>query len=137
MTFVTVELDKFSKSENEVLTDLDKLIFTMKNLHSYTETSQFPKFWTEEWLKKAISEIDLKTMTPEQVLAYEMTLSANALAIKNENKKIQEALDNKVIDTIKNALEVGLPIDQFAKIAGVSIDYATKIKRELETKKSN
>lgn len=57
MTFVTVELDKFSKAENEVQTDLDKLIFTMKNLHSYTETSQFPKFWTEDWLKKQFQKL--------------------------------------------------------------------------------
>jgi predicted transposase/invertase (TIGR01784 family) len=131
MTFVTVELDKFGKAENEVQTDLDKLIFTMKNLHSYTETSQFPKFWNEEWLKKAITEIDLKAMTPEQVLAYEMTLSANALAVKNENKKIREALDNKTIETIKNALEVGLPIEQCAKIAGVPLDFALKVQRQI------
>jgi hypothetical protein len=116
---------------NEVQTDLDKLIFTIKNLHSYTETSQFPKFWNEEWLKKAISEIDLKAMTPEQVLAYETTISANALAVKNENKKIQEALDNKVVETIKNALEIGLPVEQCAKIAGVSLDFALKIQRQL------
>ena len=49
----------------------------------------FSKFWNEEWLKKAISEVDLRAMTAEQKLAYEMTLSANALAIKNENKKIK------------------------------------------------
>lgn len=67
----------------------------MKNLHNITDASQFPEFWSEEWLKKAISEVDLRNMTPEQKLAYEMTLSANALAIKNENKKIKEAIEQK------------------------------------------
>jgi hypothetical protein len=64
-------------------------------------------------------------------LAYEMTLSANALAVKNENKKIREALDNKTIETIKNALEVGLPIEQCAKIAGVPLDFALKVQRQI------
>jgi predicted transposase/invertase (TIGR01784 family) len=137
MTFLTVELDKFSKAENEVQTDLDKLIFTMKNLHTYTETSQFPKFWTEEWLKKAISEIDLKAMTPEQVLAYEMTLSANALAVKNENKKIKEAVDNKELnlktEMVKNAIGMGLTIGQCAKLANVSEDFVKSVQQQLST----
>ena len=46
MVFVTVELDKFSKEKNQVQTDLDKLVYTMKNLHTVTETSQFPEFWS-------------------------------------------------------------------------------------------
>jgi predicted transposase/invertase (TIGR01784 family) len=137
MTFLTIELDKFSKAENEVQTDLDKLIFTMKNLHTYTETSQFPKFWTEEWLKKAISEIDLKAMTPEQVLAYEMTLSANALAVKNENKKIKEAVDNKELslktEMVKNAIGMGLTIGQCAKLANVSEDFVKSVQQQLST----
>jgi predicted transposase/invertase (TIGR01784 family) len=135
MTFVTVELDKFDKQENEVQTDLDKLIFTMKNLHTYTETSQFPKFWTEEWLKKAITEIDLKAMTPEQILAYEMTLSANALAVKNENKKIKEAKDEAKVEekteTVKIGLQMGLSIEQCASLARVSLDFVLSVQRQL------
>ena len=34
LSFVTVELDKFVKQENEIENDLDKLLFTMKNLHT-------------------------------------------------------------------------------------------------------
>jgi predicted transposase/invertase (TIGR01784 family) len=134
MTFVTLELDKFGKVENEVETDLDKLLFTMKNLHSYTETSQFPKFWTEEWLKKAISEIDLKAMTPEQVLAYEMTLSANALAVKNENKKIQEAKQEEKIELITKSLAKGLNAELIADITGVSVDFVLSVQRQLSEK---
>ena len=64
---------------------------TMKNLHKVTKSSQYPQFWNEEWLQAAIHEVDKKAMTQEQRLMYEMTISANALAIKNENKKNQKA----------------------------------------------
>ena len=66
--FVTVELDKFTKQLENIQTDLDKLIYTMKTLHTVTEPSQFPTFWNEKWLKKAISEVDLRAMTPDQKL---------------------------------------------------------------------
>ncbi len=103
----------------------------MKNLHTVTEASQFPKFWNEEWLKKAISEVDLRNMTSEQKLAYEMTLSANALAVKNENKKIQESK----IKTIKNALSKGLDINLIAEIAEVNADFVLSIQQKLSADK--
>ena len=132
LTFVTIELDKFEKQEN----DLDKLIYTMKNLHKVTDTSQFPKFWDEEWLKKAISEVDLRNMTPEQKLAYEMTLSANALAVKNENKKIQEATLQKASQVVtKLLLKNKNTIEDIADVAEVSIEFVKSIQQKLSDDK--
>ncbi len=134
MTFVTVEFDKFKKQENEVTTDLDKLIFTMQNLQKITETSQFPTFWSEDWLKKAISEVDIRNMTPEQKLAYEMAISSNALAVKNENKKIKEAEHRVKTDTVQIALNMGLTIVQCAKLANVSVDFVLSVQQQFSAK---
>jgi predicted transposase/invertase (TIGR01784 family) len=135
MTFVTVELDKFKKQENEVTTDLDKLIYTMQNLHKVTETSQFPTFWNEDWLKKAISEVDTRNMTTEQKLAFEMTISANALAVKNENKKIREAEERKAkmiqTETVTKALSKGIDVETTAEISGTTLDFVLEIQRQL------
>ena len=133
MSFVTVELKKFKLQENECKSDLEKLIFTMNNLNTITESTPFPKFWDEDWLNFAIKELDTKAMTPEQRLIYEMTVSANALAVKNENKKIQEAKNQKEIevkiDTIKNALSMGLTIEQASKLANVSVDFVLTVQQ--------
>ena len=68
---------------------LDKLLYTMKTLHHASEDKiQWPEFWTEDWIKLAIEELDKHNLDPEELLQYEMTLSANALAVKNEKKKI-------------------------------------------------
>ena len=132
MAFVTVELDKFKKDENEVITDLDKLIYTMQNLHTVTETSQFPTFWNEDWLKRAISEVDIRNMTPEQKLAYEMAISANALAVKNENKKIEEAKRILIIEAVTKALKRGkLSIEEIAEDNNVTIDFVLYVQKEL------
>jgi predicted transposase/invertase (TIGR01784 family) len=133
MTFVTVELKKFKLQENECKSDLEKLIFTMNNLNTIPESTPFPKFWDEDWLNFAIKELDTKAMTPEQRLIYEMTVSANALAVKNENKKIKEAKNQKEIEvkieTIKNALSMGLTVEQAAKLANVSVDFVLSVRQ--------
>ena len=53
--------------------------------------TQYPAFWTEEWLQTAIQELDLRVMPPEKRLAYEMTLAANAYAIQQEQEKVEAA----------------------------------------------
>lgn len=131
MTFITVELDKFTKGLPAIESDLDKLIYTMKTVHEVSEPTQFPQFWNEEWLQVAIQELDKRALTPEQRLSYEMTISANALAIKNEQKKIQEAAKAIKEETVRNALQMGLTLEQAAKLAGVSIEFVEDIKQRI------
>jgi predicted transposase/invertase (TIGR01784 family) len=138
--FITVELAKFKKRLANVQTDLDKLIYTMKTTHKATKPKQFPQFWNEEWLEAAIKELDTRQMTPEKRMAYEMTVSANALAIENENRKIQEAekrareAENLVVktETVTKAIRRGkLTIEEIAEDSGVSIDFVLEIQRGL------
>ena len=135
MTFITIELAKFTKQIADIQTDLEKLIYTMKTLHTVTETSQFPAFWDEEWLKKAIHEVDLRAMTAEQKLAFEMAISANALAVKNENKKIEEIRLVDKTETVTNALNMGLTLEQCSILANVSLDFVKNIQEKLHKEK--
>lgn len=133
-TFITVELAKFKKRLGKVQTDLDKLIYTMKATHKASKPKQFPPFWTEEWLEAAIKELDTRQMTPEKRMAYEMTLSANALAIESENRKIQEAQLAVKTETIKNALLKGLDVRLVADISEVSVEFVLEIQNQLANK---
>ncbi len=136
MTFITVELNKFKKKLKDIQTDIDKLIYTMKNLHKVTKPSQYPQFWNEDWLQAAIHEVDKKAMTQEQRLAYEMTISANAIAIKNENRKIKDAENRKELalktEAISKALKrAKLSIQEVAEDNDVSIDFVLNIQNQL------
>ncbi|SOD97968.1 Rpn family recombination-promoting nuclease/putative transposase [Spirosoma fluviale] len=134
-SFITVELAKFKKRLVSVQTDLDKLIYTMKTIHKATKPKQFPQFWNEEWLEAAIKELDTRAMTPEKRMAYEMTLSANALAVENENKKIQEAKSEVKTEAVKKALNRGkLTVEEIAEDNGVSTDFVLEIQRGLTQK---
>ena len=132
MTFITVELDKFDKDLSAIQSDLDKLIYTMKTVHEVSEPTQFPQFWNEEWLRVAIQELDKRAFTPEQRLSYEMTISANALAVKNENKKIEEAKSAIKAEAITKALNGGkLTVEEIAEYNGTSVDFVLEIQRQI------
>lgn len=131
MTFITVELDKFILQEADCQTDLQKLIFTMKTIHTVTQPIQFPKFWDEEWLKVAIDELDSRRMTPDEKASLEILIARNAESVKAESRKIKQAIVQKNIETVTKALSKGLDIETIADIAEVSIDFVRSIQQQL------
>ena len=137
MTFITVELDKFTLQEVDCQTDLQKLIYTMKTIHTHTFTHpiQFPKFWDEEWLKVAIDELDSRKMTSDEKASLEILIARNAEAVKAESRKIKEAEDRKEkavkTATVRKALLKGLDIETTADLADVSVDFVLSVQRQL------
>ena len=131
--FITIELDKFTLQEVDCQTDLQKLIYTMRTIHTVTQPTQFPKFWDEEWLKLAIDELDSRKMTPDEKASLEILIARNAEAVKAESRKIKQAELRVKIEMVKNALEMGLTADLCAKLANVSEDFVLTIQQQLFT----
>ncbi len=124
MTFITVELDKFTLNEVDCQTDLQKLIYTMKTLHTVTQQNQFPKFWDEEWLKIAIDELDSRKMTPDEKASLEILIARNAEAVNKEKRQFKKA--------VNNLLKLNLLTDeQIATSLGVSIDFVLDVKNSF------
>jgi hypothetical protein len=135
MTFITVELDKFTLQEIDCQTDLQKLIYTMKMIHTVTQPTQFPKFWDETWLKVAIDELDSRKMTPDEKASLEILIARNAESVKAEGRKIKEAKQvakqEEKIELITKSLAKGLNIELIADIAGTSVDFVKSVQRQL------
>ena len=131
ITYVTVELDKFRLSANEVQTNLEKLVYTMKTIHTTTQPTQFPRFWTEEWLQIAIDELDKRKMTPDERFAYERTLAINAEAIRVVNAQVQEAKQEVQTEAIRKMLQGGkLSITEIADYVGVPLEVVEQVRRD-------
>lgn len=131
MTFITVELAKFNRQVADIESDLEKLVYTMKTLHT-TEPMQYPAFWNEEWLKRAIDELDTRKMTAEERAYFARVTAANAEAVKAEKQKIQEAREAENLavktETVKKLLALGiLTTSQIAETVGVSEDFVLKV----------
>lgn len=105
----------------------------MKTIHTHTFTNptQFPKFWDEEWLKVAIDELDSRKMTPDEKASLEILIARNAESVKAESRKIKQALDSKNLETVKKALLKGLDIQTVADIADVSVDFVISVQQQL------
>lgn len=99
----------------------------MQTLHT-TEPTQYPAFWNEEWLRRAIEELDTRKMTPEERAYFARVTAANAEAVKAEKQKIREAVEQQKIETIKNLMSLGiLNVSQIAQTVGVSEDFVLKL----------
>ena len=128
MTFVTVELDKFTLQEADCQTNLEKLIYTMRTIHTVTQPTQFPKFWDEEWLKVAIDELDSRKMTPDEKASFEMLVARNAEAVKAETQKLNQE-KAKFVKYLLN--EGNKTLEQIADIVGSSVDFVKSVQRQL------
>ena len=132
MKFVTVELKKFDKQEEACTTDLDKLIFTMKALSNAQQPpTQYPKFWTEEWLKAAIQELDTRAMTADQRMAYEMTLAYNAEVIRQEKEKIAQAKLEGKIETAQQLISLGMTDEFIATALKQTLEFVQNIRLDM------
>jgi predicted transposase/invertase (TIGR01784 family) len=128
ITFVTIELDKFTLTDNICKTDLEKLIYTMKMLHKVTQPIQFPKFWDEKWLKIAIDELDSRKMSPDEKANLEILIARNAEAVYSEKRKIDAEKEKIVINLL---LDGQMNDAKIAKMANVTLAFVNKVKQKL------
>lgn len=105
ITHIIVEISKFEKKEDDIQSDLDKLVYIMKNLEHIKGADQLPKFLTEDWIEQAMNKLDKSLMTPDQRMHYEMMMAKNATIIemrKEERQQIaKEAVKNAAKEMVK------------------------------------
>lgn len=119
-----MELAKFDKPVATISTDLDKLIYTMKTLHNApADPIQWPKFWNEEWLQRAIDELNTRKMTPEERFQFARYTAINAEAVNAERARLS--------GIIQRSLRKGLTLEEIAEINEVSLDYVRELHQDL------
>lgn len=104
----------------------------MKNFTQYATATQYPQFWTEEWLQIAINELDTRHFTPEQRMRYETILAQNAVAVYNEKRAIDKAVSDTKRDAVLRGLHKKYPIEDIADLNDVSVKYILDLKAELD-----
>ena len=147
ITHVIVELGKFSKTLDEIETDLDKLLYTMKLTDDTTQKAKLPDFWREGWLEEALHELETSNLTPEQRAQYEIMIAGNMSVkyarqaeMKEEvdkrvDEKLEEARAEAKAEAILNMINSGLLTDeQIASIQEVRVEEVKRIRKETEKK---
>ena len=104
ITHVIVELGKFDKAADAIVTDLDKLLYTMKLTDTTTQTPSLPDFWREGWLEEALHELETSNLTPEQRAQYEIMIAGNMSDKYAREAEIEEAVKERVEEAVKDSV---------------------------------
>lgn len=123
---VIVEIDKFIKAAIEIHTDLDKLIYLMKNQEIINKIGELPEFLSEDWIEKAMKKLDKSLMTPDQRMHFEMLLAKNAtIMAMEEDKRQKEIEESRMKEKKEIALQMkkeGEPMIKIQRYTGLSTD---------------
>lgn len=119
LTFIYLEMPKFNKTVDELVTRFDKWLYIIKNLN---RLDRIPDKLREQIFDKLFATAEIARFTPAQVLSYEDSLKyyrdlKNSLDTARGEGKIEGKLE-----IAKRALKKGYSINDITEITGLSED---------------
>ncbi len=125
LSFIYLEMPKFTKTVEELETRFDKWLFIIKNLH---RLDKIPDILRERIFEKLFAAAEIARFTPEQVLSYEDSLKyyrdlKNSLDTAHDEgleRGRKEGIKEGIEKIARNLLQAGVPIELIAKTSGLS-----------------
>ena len=118
LTYIYLEMPKFRKGEDELVTVLDKWLYAMKNLESLLER---PKVLQDAVFKKFFEQAEIANFTPEEKYDY-----------RESQKDFWDI--NNVIETAerKRSLKIAKEMKNDGMTSGVIAKYTGLTEEEIE-----
>ena len=121
LTFYYIEMPKFNKTEDELVTMLDRWLFVVKNICYLLEQ---PKELQEQVFTKFFEEARIAMFTPEEQLAYEVSQkhywdNRNTIAYSFEKGKESGIAEGKELGIAEGRAETNLENAQKMRDAGI------------------
>jgi predicted transposase/invertase (TIGR01784 family) len=124
LTYIYLEMPKFRKGEDELVTVLDKWLYAMKNLESLLER---PKVLQDAVFKKFFEQAEIANFTPEEKYDYRES-QKNFWDINNVIETAEMKGEKKsAIKIARNLLSMNMPIDSICKATGLSADEINQL----------
>lgn len=105
LTFIYLELPKFTKTENELETLFDKWVFVLKNLSRLLER---PVALQERVFKRLFEAASIAQFTPNQLREYEASVKAYRDIVNAVNTARLEGLEEGLEKGLEKGLEEGI-----------------------------
>ncbi len=123
LSFKYVEIAKFNKTEDELVTLYDKWLYVLKNLSRLDER---PAALKEKVFAKLFEEAEIAKFTPTELKEYEDSLKAYR-DVKNSidtalEKGREEGQNMKAIQIAKKMLVAGMDVDTVINMTDLSRD---------------
>ncbi len=148
ITHIVVELGKWNKTEDELETDLDKLLFLMKYTDTATVNDPIPEVITNtEWMQHLLRTLELENLTDDERDAYEKDAINTALVIaieehdekerqktaqmKQEARQKEQEARQKITSAITNLLNEGIFNDEkIAQILSITVQQVKEVREQ-------
>ena len=124
LTFMYIEMPKFNKTENELVTMLDKWLFVLRNLSRLMER---PAALQERIFTRLFEQAEIAKFSPEDQRQYEDSIKAYRDINNAINTAKKEAKEEEKIDMANKMNLKGFAIDDIADITGLSPDEIAKL----------
>ena len=143
LTFIYLEMPKFSKPIGALTSRFDKWMYVLRNLN---KLDRIPDELREGIFERLFELAEIAKFSPEEVQAYEDSLKSyrdlkNSLDTAREEgmeagrvegriEGREEGGKQRAREIVKNALAAGLPVAVIAQISGLSVEEVERIKGE-------
>ena len=120
LTFIYLEVPNFSKTEEELVSQFDKWMYVLKNLHQLQDR---PVKLQEKVFERLFSEAEIAKLKPEDMKAYE-----ESLKVYRDNYSIIETATNKKAIEIARKLKLrSVNIDIIVETTGLNNEQIAKL----------
>ncbi|MCI5147204.1 MAG: Rpn family recombination-promoting nuclease/putative transposase, partial [Candidatus Electrothrix sp. AR3] len=145
LTFIYLEMPKFTKSLDELESRFDKWLYVIRNLN---RLERLPDTLREQVFEQLFDTAEIARFTPDQVRSYEKSLKyyrdmKNSLDTAFDDGKEEGRAEGKEEgrteekrQVVINGLHQGLEIKVIATLTGLSVKIIEKISRELSEEES-
>ncbi len=124
LTYIYIELPKFSKKETELKTKFDKWLYVLRHL---ARLDNRPKTLQEKVFEKVFKAAEIAQFSPEERKLYEDSLK-HYRDIKNVvDTSKEEGKNERSFEIAKGMKKDGLSIDKIALYTGLSKDEINKL----------
>ena len=132
LKFVYLELPKFNKKEEELVTHFDKWLYVFTHLSRLQDR---PKKLQERVFNKLFEAAELARFTPKERKAYEESLKyyrdiKNVVDTSREEgftDGMEKGIEKGIVETAKKMKAAGLPAEQIRTITGLSLEQIDKL----------
>ena len=128
LTFIYLEMPKFTKTEDELVTMFDKWMFVLHNLYRLLER---PKALQDRIFQKLFEQAEIARYSESERRQYEESKKVfwdNYSVLKTaRDKGIREGALKEKEETVHRLMAMGLTIEQIAQGADISIDDVKRL----------
>ena len=135
LTFVYIEMPKFNKTEDELVTMFDKWLFVLRNLSRLMER---PAALQERIFTKLFEQAEIARFTPQDAKEYEESIKIyrDLTNVVNtaERKGREVGREEEKIATVRRLHSLGISVDQIAQGTELTVAQVQYILFEEQNK---